>query len=392
MDGAVRVHVQGAAGLQADIEPEAHGDPASLVRTRERRRVVRVVPDGLQHFLAADAPVLRAVGAARALLGGIAQPEIHGIQAKLGRDLVDHLFGGERSLRRAGSSVCRRAGLVDDYVVAIDREVGAVVGGEDAHAARRHERARVGAGLVRQRGLQRLDLAVRRGSHLDPDMRSGCRSCPGEDILARHDELDRTAGLARQQGRDRFHVDRDLAAKAAADLHRRDLDVRHRNLQDLRGHVAHDEGTLRGAPDVQAAVVVPKRCHVVRLDIALVDRGRVERPLDHHVRAREPLGNVARRPVEMLGDIGGLVRLLSELLHAKVGMQQYRVRGHRFRSGHVARQRLVVHHDGIGRLQGDMLIARRDRGHGMALVQHLAPGEDVPVDIGQPRVAFSHVD
>ena len=137
-----------------------------------------VVFDGLEHFLAADPPILWTVSPTRALLGRVAQSKVHGIQTELGGDLVDHLLGSERSLRRTRCPIGCGTGLIHDYVVAVDRDVRALVRSKDAHASRRDERAGVGASLISQPGLQRLDLAIGRGTNLDPDMRSGRRSGP----------------------------------------------------------------------------------------------------------------------------------------------------------------------------------------------------------------------
>ena len=143
---------------------------------------------------------------------------------------------------------------------------------------------------------------------------------------------------------------------------------------------------------MQAAIVVPERRYVVRLDVALMDGGRVKRPLDHHVRARKPLCDIADRPLEVFRHVRGFVGLLAEFLHMQVGMQEFGIRRHCFRRGHSTRQRLVVHDNGVGRFQRDVLVARRNRGDGMALIQRFALGEHIAVDISQSCLAFAHVD
>ena len=168
MHGAVRVDIQGAAGFETHVEPEAKRHAASAVRSPERGAVVRMVPDRFQHLRAADAAELGAVRAARPFPGSIAEPELDRVEAELAGDLVNNLLGGERRLRRPRSPVGRAAGLVHDHVVALDRHVLAVVRREDAHGARRDERARIRARLVGERRLHGLNSPVVRGPDLDP--------------------------------------------------------------------------------------------------------------------------------------------------------------------------------------------------------------------------------
>ena len=57
--------------------------------------------------------------------------------------------------------------------------------------------------------------------------------------------------------RERFEVNGGLAAEAAADFRRHDLDVADRHAEHVGGHRAHFEGRLGGAIDGGVAVGLP---------------------------------------------------------------------------------------------------------------------------------------
>ena len=78
---------------------------------------------------------------------------------------------------------------------------------------------------------------------------------------ARHRHLHRLAGLLREQRRQRLEVDADLAAEAAADLHRHDRDLRDR---DAAAWSASWSRTLNGACVLLQTVRWPSRVPVGR--------------------------------------------------------------------------------------------------------------------------------
>ena len=78
---AVGVDTDAAAGLQADVEPEAHGDAAPAVRSVQGGAVVWMILHRFQHFRAADAPVLGPVGAAGPLPRGVLEAEVDGVHS-----------------------------------------------------------------------------------------------------------------------------------------------------------------------------------------------------------------------------------------------------------------------------------------------------------------------
>ena len=101
--------------------------------------------------------------------------------------------------------------------------------------------------------LQHPNVAAAQVSDLDLDVRAGRRAGRFEHRGSVHDDLHRLARLFRQHGRDRFEIDRNLSAEAAADFRRHDLDVAERHLQQLGALLPDGERPLRAAPNRDAA-------------------------------------------------------------------------------------------------------------------------------------------
>ena len=344
--------------------------------------VVRMVAHRLEDLDAADAGEPRAVGPAGALLRRVHQSKLHGVDAQLLGQLADDRLGRERDVRGAGRPVRGRLRLVDDDVVAVDQYVRDVVDGEDAHAAGLDGRSRPRAGLERDEGLRRDDLAVLRRADLDPHVRARGRAGGLELLGSAHHDLHRVIGLFRQQRGYRLPVGLPLAAEAAADLQRRQLDHRQRHSEDGRRAVAHLEWRLRAVPDVHPAVLAPVDGADVGLDVALVHGGRVELPLDYDVRLGEPLLQVAVLVLDVEGHVRrgvcGLVRVeeVGRVLGLQVVEQHGCAVGHALGGGGDRGQHLVVDLYQPERLLGDVGVRRRHAGHRMALVERLLPGED----------------
>ena len=269
-NGAVAVDLRVGGGLEADVEPEALGHAASAIGSFQLRLPVRRFLRGGHALDVADHAVGETVGALRALFAGVLEAHLERVDAQLFGELVQHRLGSELRLRRAGRAVGGGLRLVDDHVVAVDQLVGNVVGSQRAHRARADRRAGVGARLKCQVHIGRRDRAVALRAHADAHVGARGRAGREQHFLAVHSQLDRSSGLLREQRGQRLEVDGNLAAEAAADLHRRDLDLRGGELQQRRDRVAHDERALGRGPDVERAVGAVVGGAVVRLDVALV--------------------------------------------------------------------------------------------------------------------------
>ena len=150
----------------------------------------------------ADPAVLRSDNLAGALLGGVFDPEVDRIDSALLGQFVHHTLRRERGVGRAGSPVGGGFGPVDDHIVAVDQEVGDVVGRDHAHRAGTHRRTRKSAGLERQQDFRRGNFAVLGGAHLDLHPGARGRTGGAQNFGAGHHQLYRMAGLSGQQQRD----------------------------------------------------------------------------------------------------------------------------------------------------------------------------------------------
>ena len=250
-DGAVRVHAGDGAGRAGAVEPRAGGHAATPVRAGERLRQVRVLLRRLQGFHESNLAEDRAGGLAAALLGRVAQPELHRVHAQLLADFVDDRLGGKGCGGRTRGAVGRRLLGVDHHVDALDEAVGHFVGGQHGAAARRHGRAGEGARLVYQRAVGGGQLPFTGRAQLDPDVAGRGRPGALEHFAPRHGNLHWLSALA-GEGRDhRLQVAAALALapEPAANLHGDDFDAGHGDAQDGGGVVAQGEVALAAGPD-----------------------------------------------------------------------------------------------------------------------------------------------
>src|SRR5262249_18605546 len=116
-----------------------------------------------------------------------------------------------------------------------------------------------------------------------------------EFLDAIHDDFDGSTSLPRQDGSHRFEVDRNLDTNPATECERRHRHLRYWQAQDLGGLPLHHKRTLRTRPDVEMPIFVPQSRGIVRFNVALMDCGRVELPLKHHIRLTKALGWVTEQ-------------------------------------------------------------------------------------------------
>ena len=111
----------------------------------------------------------------------------------------------------------------------------------------------------------------------------GVGAGPLKDLFARHRYLDRMAGPLGQKDGRYLMVERKLAAESAADLHGGDADMGLRDFQGQCYGVPELERSLCAHPDMDPVIVVPQRCDVHGLDVALMYGGGVELPLKNEI-------------------------------------------------------------------------------------------------------------
>ena len=70
------------------------------------------------------------------------------------------------------------------------------------------------------------------------------------------------------------------------------------------------EGALGRTVDRRMTIGIVDADRVVRLDIALMNHGGVELALDNEVRELKPLREIAAIELQMIGDVGRLIRAI----------------------------------------------------------------------------------
>ncbi len=145
---------------------------------------MRMVLHRFENLHAADTPVLGAVGAARALLRGVLEAQLDGVETELFGELIDHGLGSKSGVGRARSAVGGGARLVHYHVVTVDDHVGDVIAGEHAHRAGHDHGARIGARFVSQASLGRGDVAIFPRAHFHLKVGSRSRARAFEHVFA----------------------------------------------------------------------------------------------------------------------------------------------------------------------------------------------------------------
>ena len=364
------------AGRAASVDPPPDRDAATRVGALQRSVVVRVRLHRVDYLDETDGREDGAVDTPRSLFRCVHQPKFERVDADLLGQFVDHRLGGELGIGRAGRAVGVRGRLVDEDAETLDVAVFEVVGSEHAHAARPDHRAGVRAGLVGEHRLGGSEFALLRRAHLDHDVRSGRRAGSLEVLGARHDDLHGAVGLPREVCGQWRSVRLELAAKASADLLRRQNDLRLGDAEGVGRAVADFHRPLCAAPDVDSPVLLPVHRRVLRLDVPLVHGRRVEGALDDEVGLGEPLIHVALDVVDVLLDVRRYVVVLAMVLGAVLLVQYRSAVGKRLGGGHHGWQQLILNLDERQSLLGVVDGARGDPRDGMALVEHLLAGHE----------------
>ena len=231
--------------------------------------------------------------------------------------------------------------------------------------------------------LRRADLHV--------DRRRAGRTRRAEHFVARHHEFHRTVRLARQRKRNRLHPHVRLAAEAAADFRRRDLQLRDVHAEQVAHCVAEREVALRGHPQFALAVGTDAREARVRFDVALVRLFGLVAALDDDVGLREAGLDVAVSELGFLRDVRRLRRLRFDAGGADVRLHDRRVRLHRLVDIGDVRQHFVVDLDQLQRLARRFGIDRGDRRNRVSVVQRAAARHAVLEHVEHAAVAFRQV-
>ncbi len=286
-------------------------------------------------------------------------------------------------MSRSRSAIGVGSRLVDTNVVTVDPAVGHVVTSKHAHATGVDRRTGKRTSFEQDLRLTRGDHPISVDSDLDLHVRTRSRTGRFEHARPIHVQFHRSAREFRENRGDRLQVDGDLAAKAATNLHRHDLDLRNRHAEQFGNLHSDQEGTLGACPDGDLAVGRPQRRRRVRLDVPLVNCLGREFPLQYNRRLLETTRHIPLLVMEVLGHVGRHVALFAGRLaigadivveHQSIGTSRLPHVQHR-------RQYLVLDLDQPRRFLGNVHRIGRHRRHGMTGVKHLVSGQDVLVQV-----------
>ena len=271
-----------------------------------------------------------------------------------------------------------RAQLVGVDRARFDRDVLDAVG--PAAEQRRdpgHARAVVGigAGVEDDPDLAREQRAVGRRAGLHPHLAGVAGADHLEILLAAQRHLDRPAGGAGERGGGGLHGLLHLAAEGAAHLRGDAAQLGHRKPERIGDEGLDVEHRLVGRPDGDLAVGIDLGQRRARLHIGVALRLGLVAPLDDRRAALPGRSHVALDDLDDRHRVAVAVGLedLDVVREALVKRGRVRV-GRRVGVEH-RRQFLVGDVDQPGGLLGGFQIRRRDRGHRLAHIAHLADRE-----------------
>ena len=360
VDRAVVVHIGGSARRARAVHPKAGCHAAPAVRALKRRLIVVVFLGGHVRLYAADNRIHHAVRAPRPLFRAVHNAKVQRVYVQTAADFVDNLLCAKRRARRPRRPIRRSLGLVVHHIVAVKPQVLDIIRRVDAVHRGAHRRTGIRARFVLQIRLNRRQLALIRSADFHPHQAARSRPRRLKHIRAAHRYLDRMPALARQRRRHRLQVDRSLAAEAAADFHRHNLDARMRYPQHARRAVAYLKMPLRAAPYRNPAIRLPPRRCGMRLDVSLMHRLGAKHALHHHIRRREALAHIAQRHLGVACDIAFIV-----------SVKLRRVRRDSLFNRACRRQNFILHVDELQRFFGGVRAAGRHRRDGVSLVERL---------------------
>ena len=205
------------------------------------------------------------------------------------------------------------------------------------------------------------DAAVLSHADLEPDVGFRPAAMGDEGLLAVDHEAHAAAGLARQQRRDQFDIERlGAAAEAAADMRLDHADARHVHAEDLRQHQVHVIRHLRrgmhGDAVAHRVVVGDRRVH---LHLVLADLGAIVGALAHQIGAGKGRLDVAELEQHVALDI---VRAIVVDVDG--------VRRQRFGGAVIGRQLAHLQLDAPQRLLRRRVVDGGDRGDRLAAIAH----------------------
>ena len=205
------------------------------------------------------------------------------------------------------------------------------------------------------------DAAVLLQADLEPDIGFRPAAMGDEGFLAVDHDAHAAAGLARQERRDQFDIERlGAAAEAAADMRLDHADARHVHIEDLRQHqmhvIRHLGGSMHGDAFAHRVVVGDRGVH---FHLILADFGAVIGAFAHEIGRRQGRSNVAQLEQHFTLDIARAIIVNGD-----------RVRRQRCRGGMIGGQFAHLQLDPPQRLLCRGVVDCRDGGDRLAAVAY----------------------
>ncbi len=270
----------------------------AIATPRPRRSVPRPRSSGFFQFsrsatrssrVSSGAPCDQRAGGLRpAFAQHVLAAELDRVELERARDHVGVALIGPDQLRNAEAAQRPRRRQVGVERVGIDPDIVDVVGPRCGEAGfLRHPRSdiRIGAAVPPHLAFARGDPAVLVEAGLDAE-RARVLGDGVELLLHGERDLHRPAHDHRERGRQRFHLDVELAAKTAAQIRHLDAHPVLRPAEQPRDLGAHERGALRAAVDRDAGLL-PIGDRSERLERQMQDLLGSEGVLEHVRRFRE---------------------------------------------------------------------------------------------------------
>ncbi len=304
----------GDRGRRRDHRLDGEGDAAAVahyaVAVVERFAPVQPLGHAVEHGLE--------LGVLHDLAGGLRSPfvqevlaaELERIELERARDHVGVALVGPHQLRNAEAAQRPGRRLVGVERVRIDPDVVDVVGARGGKARLlRHSRPDVGVGAAVPVYLAfaRGDAAALVDAGLDA-AGAGMAGDGVELLLHGQRDLDRSPRDHGERGRERFHLDVELRAEAAAEIGHLDAHPVLRPAEQARDLGAHERGALGGGVDRDASLVPICDRHK-RLEREVKHLLRVKGVLEHVRGLGEGLVDIAPPQLEIERDVGALATL-----------------------------------------------------------------------------------
>ena len=313
-----------------------------------------------------------AVGFGIAVSQRVALAKFQWIETKRARHLIHVALDGEHRLHFAGRAKITRRHLIGVDDPSLHAHVGRAIGAGDheraVHAVARRARA-IGAAVVIDFGVPSPEPPVALHPGAQHDHRRVARLAVLQFFLIALDELDRPLRRARQIIGEDDVLGSLFAAEGAAGRYRVNDDHLFGNVGVIGKPLAYSERRLMALPDADAAARIDLHQGRPRFDETLVNHLSAKSVFKNLVRFQKAPFHVAFGGLHERTHIAEPASFVFTFIAFELGMQQRRIRTHRFQRIEHRGQRLIFHVDEIEGLLNGVTV---DGGDGRDLLADIA--------------------